>query len=120
MAGKGKAAAGVRGSSGDDRAELIDRNANSPTEQNQVLPVLIAQWWRDRSGRAVRVQLDSYEGHNLIDVRTWWTNDAGKLQPGKGFACSVRHLPQLAKAIDKAVTKARELGLIPASGAGHD
>jgi hypothetical protein len=90
---------------------------NSSAKQSPALPIVIAEWWRDRSGRSVRVQLDCYEGHNLVDVRTWWTNDAGKLAPGKGFACSVRHLPRLAKAIDKAVAKAIELGWIDGEGA---
>jgi hypothetical protein len=75
-------------------------------------PIIISEWWRDRGGRSIRVSLNTYEGHNLVDVRTWWTGDDGKLKPGKGFACSVRHLSQLATAIAKAVERARELGLI--------
>jgi hypothetical protein len=73
-------------------------------------PIVIAQWWRNRRGEAVRVRLSTFEGHNLIDIRTWHSAD-GKLVPGKGFAASVRHLPRLAAALVKAVTKATELGL---------
>ena len=76
-------------------------------------PSIIAQWWKNRSGEAVRVQLSNYADRNLVDVRTWFTAD-GKLRPGKGFAADVRHLPQLAKALASAVSKARELGLISA------
>jgi hypothetical protein len=75
-------------------------------------PIVIAQWWRNRRGEAVRVQLSTWEGHNLIDIRTWHSSTEGKLLPGKGFAASVRHLPRLAAALTKAVTKATELGLI--------
>jgi len=74
-------------------------------------PIIIAQWWRNRRGEAVRVQLSTFEGHNLIDVRTWVTDD-GKLVPRKGFTASVKHLPRLAAALAKAVAKATELGLI--------
>jgi hypothetical protein len=74
-------------------------------------PIVIAQWWRNRRGEAVRVRLSTFEGHNLIDIRTWHSAD-GKLVPGKGFAASARHLPRLAAALVKAVTRATELGLI--------
>jgi transcriptional coactivator p15 (PC4) len=74
-------------------------------------PVVVAEWWRDRSGHAVRVSLSTFNGHNLVDVRTWWTKD-GKLKPGRGFAANVRHLPKLATALAKATRKAVELGLI--------
>jgi hypothetical protein len=40
------------------------------------------------------------------------------MQPAKGLSCSVNRLPDLAKAVEKALAKARELGLIaPAEGA---
>jgi hypothetical protein len=73
-------------------------------------PITIAEWWRDRGGRSVRVRLTSFEGHNLIDIRTWHTDD-GRLVPGKGFACGIRHLPRLIDALTTALEKARELNL---------
>jgi hypothetical protein len=76
-------------------------------------PIIIAQWWKNRGGESVRVTLSTYADRTIIDLRTWYTA-AGKLQPGKGFAADVRHLPQLAKALASAVSKARELGLISA------
>jgi hypothetical protein len=66
---------------------------------------------------AIRIQLTSYEGRNLVNIRTWWQDDEGRMKPGKGFACSVRHLPTLAKAINAALERARELKLID-EGAG--
>jgi len=74
-------------------------------------PVTIAEWWKNRRGESVRLVLNTFEGRNVLDLRTWYTAD-GKLKPGKGFAAEVRHLPQLASALAKAEAKARELGLI--------
>ena len=81
------------------------------TRQALSEPIIIAQWWRNRRGEAVRVQLSTWEGHNLIDIRIWRSSD-GKLVPGKGFAADVRRLPRLAAALAKAEAKATELGLI--------
>jgi len=75
-------------------------------------PIEVARFWRDRSGRAIVVRLTEFKGHRLIDVRTFYTAGDGTLRPGKGLACGVRFLPQLARAIAKALTKARERGLI--------
>jgi hypothetical protein len=71
-------------------------------------PITIAEWWKNRRGEWIRVRLSTYDDRNLINLRTWYTAD-GKLQPGKGFASEVRHLPRLAA---KAEANARELGLI--------
>jgi hypothetical protein len=76
-------------------------------------PIIIAQWWKNRGGESVRVTLSTYDGRNLVDLRTWFTAD-DKLQPGKGFAAEVKHLPRLAATLAKAVAKATELGLIAA------
>ncbi len=35
------------------------------------------------------------------------------MRPAKGFACNVRLLPWLARAIEKAITEARRLGFLP-------
>jgi hypothetical protein len=74
-------------------------------------PIVVCEWWKNRSGQAIRVRLSTYDDRNLIDLRTWYTADR-KLQPGKGFASEVRHLPRLAAAFAKADAKARELVLI--------
>ena len=76
-------------------------------------PIIIAQWWKNRGGESVRVtlSLSTYADPNLVDLRTWFTAD-DKLQPGKGFAAEVKHLPRLAAALAKAEAKATELGLI--------
>jgi hypothetical protein len=77
-----------------------------------VEPLLIAEWRKNRGGESIQVVLKNYEGFNLIDVRTWFGGEDGQRRPGSGFAASVRHLPQLSKAISAAVAKANELGLL--------
>jgi Transcriptional Coactivator p15 (PC4) len=78
-------------------------------------PVPIAKFWksaRDRS-KHVRVELSQYEGHALVNVRVWLTGADGVDRPTmKGVALGIRKLPELAKALALAETKARELGLI--------
>ncbi len=84
-------------------------------------PVEIAKFWRNRRGEAVIVCLREYEGRALIDCRVHFTNKEGKLQPtSKGLSLVVLRLPELAKAISKALAKARELGLIDDESGGSD
>jgi hypothetical protein len=75
-------------------------------------PVTVAEWWKNRRGESIRISLSTYNGRNLIDLRSWYTGDDGVLKPGKGLTALVSHLPRLASALAKAETKARELGLI--------
>jgi hypothetical protein len=75
-------------------------------------PIEIARFWKNRRGEAIVVGLSTNEGHVLIDQRTWFTAADGALTPGKGLACSVRHLPELAAALNKALIEVRTLGLI--------
>jgi Transcriptional Coactivator p15 (PC4) len=82
-------------------------------------PIVVAEWWKNRRGESVRLVLNTYEGRNVVDLRTWYTAD-GKLKPGKGFAAEVKHLPRLADAIAKAEAKARELGLVGGEEGGHE
>jgi hypothetical protein len=84
-------------------------------------PVIVSEFWANRSGESVRVQLREYEGRALLDVRKHFTAENGKLQPTKkGLSIAVARLPDLAIAINRAVDKARELGLIAEKGRGHD
>jgi hypothetical protein len=83
-------------------------------------PVEVAKFWKNRWRRdAIVVSLSPYEGRNLISVRTHTTSQDGKMLPTvKGVAMAVARLPELAKAINKALAKAKELGLIDDDGAG--
>jgi hypothetical protein len=83
-------------------------------------PITVAEWWKNRRGQSIRLTLNRYEGRDVIDLRTWYTGDDGRLKPGKGFAAEVRHLPRLAAAFARPEAKARELGLIGDKGAGDE
>jgi hypothetical protein len=81
---------------------------------NLTQPIVVARFWRNRRGEAVVVSFREYEGRALIDCRIHFTNKQGKLQPTrKGHALVVARLPDLAKAVNRALAKAKELGLIP-------
>ncbi|MBB4378232.1 PC4/YdbC family ssDNA-binding protein [Bradyrhizobium sp. SBR1B] len=76
-------------------------------------PVVVDQFWANRRHDAIITELSTYQGHNLINVRKHAMNREGKLVPtAKGLALKVTRLPDLAKAINKAVEKALELGLL--------
>jgi hypothetical protein len=68
-------------------------------------PITIAEWWKNRRGESIRVQLSTWEGHTLIDIRSWHSTE-GKLVPGKGFAADIKHLACLKAALIKAEAKA--------------
>ena len=79
-------------------------------------PVEIAKFWKNRRHDAVVVSLSTYEGRNIVDVRTHTMNQGRLVPTTKGVAIVVLRLPELAKAITKALAKAQELGLIPVDG----
>jgi hypothetical protein len=81
-------------------------------------PVEIAKFWKNRRrNESVHVSLSEYEGHCLINVRVYCTGTDGIDRPTpKGLSLVVLRLPELAKAINKALAKAQELGLLPDDG----
>jgi hypothetical protein len=82
-------------------------------------PVIIDRFWKNRRKDAIVTTLSTFEGRNLVDVRQHFMNSEGKLQPTqKGVAIVVLRLPDLAKAVNKALERARELGLL--DGASQD
>jgi hypothetical protein len=85
--------------------------ARRPTLQ---APVVISKFWKNRRrNESVQVSLSEYEGHCLINVRVYCTGTDGIDRPTpKGVAMGVGRLSELTKALVKAETKARELGLI--------
>jgi hypothetical protein len=83
-------------------------------------PVVVSEWWKNRSGESIRVRLSTYEGRDLIDVHTFYTSQEGVLKPGKGFCAEIKHLPKLAKALADAGDKARELGLLSDKGGSRE
>jgi hypothetical protein len=76
-------------------------------------PVEVAKFSKNRRKDVVVVSLSTYEGRNLVDVRQHFHNDKGQMRPtSKGVAMAVLRLPDLAKAVNKALAKAKELGLL--------
>jgi hypothetical protein len=75
-------------------------------------PIIISRFWKNRRHDAVEVSLKSYLENNLCDVRIY-TLRGGVLEPTtKGVSVVIARLPDLAKAINKAMAKAKELGLL--------
>jgi hypothetical protein len=76
-------------------------------------PVKVAQFWKNRKGETIRAMLVTYEGRNCFDLRQCFTAHDGKMQPTKkGITVAVLRLLELAAAVNKAVSMARDLGLI--------
>jgi Transcriptional Coactivator p15 (PC4) len=76
-------------------------------------PIVISKFWKNRQHHAIVTSLSTFEGRNLIDVRMHRMNNAGCLVPTpKGISLVVLRLPELALAVNKALAKAIELGLI--------
>ena len=76
-------------------------------------PVEVAKFFKNRRKDVIVVSLSTYEGRNLVDVRQHFHNDKGQMRPtSKGVAMVVLRLPDLAKAVNKAMAKAKELGLL--------
>jgi hypothetical protein len=81
-----------------------------------VEPILIAEWKKNRGADVVRVILKNFNGYDLVDLRTWFNDQHGGCRPGKGFCCQIRQLPLLVRALNAALHKSRELGLLPPEG----
>jgi hypothetical protein len=97
---------------------MKDPHANPPPLAE---PVIVSEFWANRRGESIRVQLSEFKGRALIDVRKYFTAKDGTLKPTKkGFAIAVARLPDLASGIGKALSKARDLGLIGGEGRGHE
>jgi len=77
-------------------------------------PVIIAELEKNRRER-VRVALDQWQGHNLLDLRVTTQLTEGTdawMATKKGVSVNVVMLPDLLAALVKAEAKARELGWI--------
>jgi len=78
---------------------------------------LIASIPKNRRETA-RISLDEFAGHQLVDLRLWFSPNAGsepKPSP-KGLSLDVKHLPALRAAIEEAERVARAAGLLELPG----
>jgi hypothetical protein len=81
-------------------------------------PIEISKEWKSRQRKiAIIGSLRSYEGHNLYDLREYYTDQAGCMKPStRGLCLSVRCLPELSRAVRRALEKARALNLLREDG----
>jgi hypothetical protein len=106
----------------DDTTAALSRAAIAPAKpppsKALTAPVEVSRFWRNRSGECVVVTLEDYEGRAVVNARVWYTDRKdGVLRPGRqGLCLSVHRLPELSRALAKALKKARELGLIDPTG----
>jgi hypothetical protein len=76
-------------------------------------PLKVDFFWRNRRHEAVVSTLSTFEGRNIFDVRIHAMKEGRLVPTPKGVAVVVLRLPDLHKAITKALRQARELGLLP-------
>ena len=71
------------------------------------------KFWKNRRGEAVNVALRRFaSGPTVIDIRVHYTAADGTLKPTKAGVClAVRKLPELHRAITKALGAVADLGL---------
>jgi predicted Zn-dependent peptidase len=61
----------------------------------------------------LRVELTTYNGHELVNLRVWYGAGGDDMRPGKaGVALRVEKLPLLREAIDKAIAAAKAEGIL--------
>jgi hypothetical protein len=81
-------------------------------------PIEVAKFWKTRRRDiAIMVTLSAYESINIVNVREYFTDQAGCMKPStRGLAMSVRRLPEFSKALRLALETARGLNLLPEDG----
>lgn len=68
---------------------------------------------KKNSREELRVTLDEFRGHHLVNVRIFYDAGEGEMKPGKqGIAVKLELLPELLSALTAAETAARQAGLM--------
>lgn len=68
---------------------------------------------RKSASEELRLGLEEYRGHQLLNLRVWFQDSDGQKRPGRqGLAVRVELLPQFREAILEIEAEARRLGLI--------
>ena len=66
-----------------------------------------------RRGEELRVSLNTFKGKHYFAMRIWYADDAGEMKPsGKGANLKIDLLPDIVEAVNKALTMARDEGLV--------
>jgi hypothetical protein len=70
-----------------------------------------------RRDKVIVVSLSAYEETNIVNVREYFVGSDGCMRPTtRGIAMSVRRLPELSRAVRRALETARSLNLLPEEG----
>jgi len=57
---------------------------------------------RKNSREELRINIDEYRGHRLVNLRVWFEADDGEMRPGKqGIAIRLDLLPELRAALNR-------------------
>lgn len=73
---------------------------------------------RKNAREDLRVTLEEFRGHHLLNLRVWFEADNNEQRPGKqGVAIRLDLLPHLNQALREAEQEARKLGLLEMGGA---
>lgn len=68
---------------------------------------------RKNAREDLRVTLDEFRGHHLLNLRVWFDADENEQRPGKqGIAIRLDQLPSLRQALAEAEDAARKLGIL--------
>ena len=96
---------------------------SQPGAEHKAAPAVLTEpieWrlWKNRQRRdAIVVSISSHEGRIVAGIRLYTTSQDGKMLPTtKGVTMAVARLQELATAVNRALKKARELGLLPDGG----
>lgn len=72
-------------------------------------PIHIADIEKGR-GEVIRVEITEFKGKKLVNIRTWYTDDAGQLAPTKkGVALSPEQFEKLKSALSETENRLKEL-----------
>lgn len=64
----------------------------------------------------LRVTLENFNGHDLINLRVWFQAADGDRKPGtKGLSLNVRMIPELLRLLQRASDEATKIGALSAA-----
>jgi hypothetical protein len=88
------------------------KQSNQPKGERDI-DIAVIREWKKGWNELARVRLNTFDGAPMVDIAGWyWHIEAGELRRGKGFMTKIAALPELAAAINAALEKAQELGLL--------
>jgi hypothetical protein len=101
------------GNGAEDRlAHQQDDQTNNAVGAVAQLKVTVAEWQKNKRER-LRVSLEEFNGRPVVDIRTYYLDEDDQPKPGRaGLTIAVKHLQQLAPALQAALDEAQRRGLL--------